>query len=59
VCRDLELPFLDLEPVLAAAGGREQFRDGLHLTPAGNDLAAAAILEFLQHLAAGAPAPPE
>ncbi len=50
ICADLGLPLLDREPALAAAGGPDQFTDGLHLTPAGNDRVAAALEEFLRPL---------
>jgi hypothetical protein len=49
----LELPTLDLLPVLARQPGRAGlfFQRNVHLTPRGHDVVAGALLQFLQDAA--------
>jgi lysophospholipase L1-like esterase len=47
ICRELDIPYLDLTPILAEGGGRALFRDSLHLGPEGNDLVAATLTGYL------------
>ena len=48
----LDLPFLDLLPVLRAAADQRLFYDHCHLTPAGNALVAGALAPFVEEVGA-------
>jgi hypothetical protein len=47
ICRELDIPLLDLTPILIEGGGRALFRDSLHLGATGNDLVTEALTEYL------------
>ena len=44
ISRSLDIPFLDLTPVLLENGGARLFKDSLHLRTNGNDVVARTIL---------------
>ena len=47
ICARLEVPLLDLYKAFLAKRDRALFRDGIHLTPAGHEMVAEQLLEFL------------
>jgi len=47
MCKSYGIPFLDLTEALYKAGGPRLFKDFLHLSPEGNDIAAREITGFL------------
>lgn len=48
ICLELGVPFLDLFPPFLASGGIKLFRDDIHLTPAGHEIAARELFCFLE-----------
>jgi lysophospholipase L1-like esterase len=46
----LDIPLLDLQPAFLASSEGPLFRDGLHLTAAGHDVAARQLMEFIESL---------
>ena len=48
ICTRLNVPLLDLYDVFLANRDRELFRDSIHLTPAGHELVAEQLSEFLK-----------
>ena len=47
ICKRYGIPFLDLTEALNKCGGPRLFKDFLHLSPEGNDVAAREITRFL------------
>jgi hypothetical protein len=47
VCRDLDIPLLDLTPTLLNDGDSQLYADFLHLAPAGNDVVAETLTQYL------------
>ena len=50
ICEDLNVPLLDMYPVLAKHGGKELLPDNIHLNAKGHEIAVEVLLE---HLTAG------
>jgi lysophospholipase L1-like esterase len=47
ICREKNIPFLDLTELLYKGGGTQLFKDYLHLNQRGNDIVAAEVTNFL------------
>jgi lysophospholipase L1-like esterase len=48
ICAELDVPLLDLYPVLEEHGGRKLLPDGIHLSPEGHQIASEAIVDHLE-----------